>query len=949
MRREILEPTNTKACKKCPLYYERHGRTHFVPTEVRRNKDGEVDIAFIHEAPSKTDDEQGLPAVGKSGQLHRKLVKMTHGSENGVAHMLAVRCGYGPQKWVESSAPKAAKICRKYMLQELEELKPKVIVTMGNGSLRSLFKDTRLKVTNERGHVSVEEVGDHSAVVMPTFHASSALRSPALASTIKTDIWRAAMIAKHGYDDELPTAKKGKSVLLTTVKDIAEMVDYALNDLDEEDAIAIDIEAKNVNKRYGNKVATIQLAWGWKKGYVIPYAHPETPFDPVELKQVRKLVRKLFRAKARFKYWIAHNCKFEDMVLRQEFAAYPSNAPLVDTQHMLFLLDENRLGLREKRGSRNKPGNLDPFSLEKAAIEFLEFYHYTRREKDDLRADIMNSPLAEVAEYGGKDAYVTRRLFDVLQLFCEPDYVESMMRLTEHLYAPAAHAFAVAESNGFLVNRDRIRELLDPHSPLSISGRINEINSEIRGMPAFQEANDRVVGDKLGKMRSIFKKPWAFDFAKQDHQRTLFFDVLGLEPVSYTKTKLPSVNKTFQKEYWNEKEGTGVKEVGIFHELQLLDKMESTYLTALLERVKPGGEVDSQDCRIRPNYGLTNTVTARTNSSKPNLQQIPRADNPVKKAIKSLFCAAPGTILVQGDFMAFEVRWLAIAAQDPALGEIFWRGKDLRDAFRKNPSGKLKLKAEFEGDVHKNTAASAFGIPLREVTKQQRTAAKAIVFGSAYGKHIKTLARDLKITVEEAEAIDAKIFGAFRRVQNWFDATEHHGMTHGWVESPLGRRRRINEFLVGDLNRGKRLARNSPIQSAASDTCLVALGLLQQYIERKKLQDRWLVINAVHDSFLLQVPREDLRKVLKATERIFTDDVMDFTEDVFGVNFDVCPLEVDYEIGTEWGNMVKWDLSEPCLERVEKWLDAAPKAGSKKDKRLQKRIDNWPDFLKKAA
>lgn len=318
-----------------------------------------------------------------------------------------------------------------------------------------------------------------------------------------------------------------------------------------------------------------------------------------------------------------------------------------------------------------------------------------------------------------------------------------------------------------------------------------------------------------------------------------------------------------------------------------------------------------------------------------------RNDKELKKSLSN--DSGDKRVLVQGDFMAFEVRWLALVAQDPVLGDLFKRGYELRQKYRKNPTKKLKLRAELEGDIHRNTASEAYGIPVMDVSKVQRTGAKAIVFGQAYGKSIKNLARDLHVDEKEAQALYEKIFGKLKKTQEWFDFIESHAQNYGWVESPFGRRRHIIEFLLGDIGRGKRLARNSVIQSAASDTCLCGLGLMQAYIEKHGLEDEWKLVNAVHDSFLLEVPLRDLRKVLRVAERIFTVKVSKYITKHFDINLDICPLEVEFEIGVEWGNLVKWDFAEGQLDLIIDWLKAGHKALSKQDKLAIEKIENWLD------
>ena len=310
----------------------------------------------------------------------------------------------------------------------------------------------------------------------------------------------------------------------------------------------------------------------------------------------------------------------------------------------------------------------------------------------------------------------------------------------------------------------------------------------------------------------------------------------------------------------------------------------------------------------------------------PNLQQIPRSDTALKKQIKCLYCAEPPKegeekkILVQADFCANEIRFWAAISSDPYLCKAFNESFAKGCQFRENPEDeKLEEEAHLQGDIHKQTASMMYKVPLKEVTKDLRQSAKSLSLGIMYQRGVKSVAKQLKISEEEAQKLFDKFFEHFTVGVQWANKQKEIVKKRGYVESPLGRRRRLGTLVIegnkylekskmegrgkgkGDwiqanklIGRAERQAVNSPIQGLASDLALISLSLLHQYIIKNNL--RTLIVNSVHDSVVMEIPESEVYKMAKVVRRIFTEESRKYAYEYYQWRMPT-HIDVDFEVG----------------------------------------------------
>ncbi len=309
-----------------------------------------------------------------------------------------------------------------------------------------------------------------------------------------------------------------------------------------------------------------------------------------------------------------------------------------------------------------------------------------------------------------------------------------------------------------------------------------------------------------------------------------------------------------------------IDETGIIdaiQEFRELGKLKSTYVDALPEMV------NTETGRIHTSYRQTGAVTGRLASNSPNLQNIPIRTE-AGQQIRRAFISRPGWLFLAADYSQVELRVLAHISQDEALMEAFRQDQD----------------------IHQTTAAAVYGIPVSEVSYNQRRFAKAVNFGLIYGMGAYRLARDSELTLAEAEIYISAYFEKFPGINGYLERTRQQARELGYVETLFGRRRYFPIFAAkGQVNRqatarADREAVNHPIQGTAADIIKVAMIRLHDLL-LSKYQAR--LILQVHDELVLEVPEDEL------------NDVRQLVVEVMSSAYDLSvPLKVDTSSGQNW-------------------------------------------------
>jgi DNA polymerase-1 len=259
-----------------------------------------------------------------------------------------------------------------------------------------------------------------------------------------------------------------------------------------------------------------------------------------------------------------------------------------------------------------------------------------------------------------------------------------------------------------------------------------------------------------------------------------------------------------------------------------VEKLRSTYGDALLAEVAADG-------RIHATFNQTVARTGRLSSDQPNLHNIPIRSEEGRE-FRRAFVPAAGCRFLVADYNQIELRVIAHLAEDPGLIEAFRQGID----------------------IHNVTAARVFGVDGADVTLAQRSKAKMVSYGLAYGMESYGLAQRLAIPVEEASEILQAYFEAFPNVKDYMDRVVAEARSRGYTETLFGRRRLIPELQAGNYRirqAGERQAMNAGIQGLAADIFKAALVRIDLLLAGTGMASR--LVLQVHDEVILEVPPEE--------------------------------------------------------------------------------------------
>ena len=346
-----------------------------------------------------------------------------------------------------------------------------------------------------------------------------------------------------------------------------------------------------------------------------------------------------------------------------------------------------------------------------------------------------------------------------------------------------------------------------------------------------------------------------FNINSTPQLREVLFERLKLPVLKRTKTG-PSTDSTVLERLAVD----GHELPRLMMDYRQLEKLRNTYVDALPALVNP------ETRRIHTTFNQTVAATGRLSSSDPNLQNIPIRTE-VGREIRHGFVAAPGTLLVTADYSQIELRILAHFSGDEVFVRAFKEGKD----------------------VHRETAAVIFGVPVGEVTGGMRDQAKTVNFATLYGQGPFGLARQLGISMDDAKRFISQYFERFAGVRRFLDEQVAQAKELGYVETLLGRRRFVPELRARAWNVrqfGERVAQNTPIQGTAADLIKVAMIRLGGVLGGV---DGVRMLLQVHDELVFEVDDGLVEEV--------TGTVVDVMESAVELKV---PLGVDTGTGRTW-------------------------------------------------
>ena len=405
---------------------------------------------------------------------------------------------------------------------------------------------------------------------------------------------------------------------------------------------------------------------------------------------------------------------------------------------------------------------------------------------------------------------------------------QGMAELYDTMENPLVLVLAKMEHFGVGVDIEELRSLND-----RLKAEVAELAAELRAVAGKEDLN-------LNSPKQL---------------RELLYDEKGLTPMKKTKTGASTDASTLEKlmPEWPEFLGPLMRH-------REVDKLRGTYGEGLLHEV-------GEDNRIHATFNQTVARTGRLSSDRPNLHNIPVRSEQGRQ-FRKIFVPSPGTELLVADYNQIELRCIAHLASDPGLIEAFTTGQD----------------------IHNATASRVFGVAPEDVKLDQRSKAKMVSYGLAYGMEAYGLAQRLNIPVGEAAPILEAYFEAFPNVKAYMDSTVEEARGRGYTETLFGRRRPIPELMNANFRvrqAGERQAMNAGIQGLAADIFKVALVRIDEELVSKGHKS--VLILQVHDEVLVEVPPDEKDTVGPLLINIMRD----------AAELDV-PLEVNVSWGDTW-------------------------------------------------
>jgi len=434
--------------------------------------------------------------------------------------------------------------------------------------------------------------------------------------------------------------------------------------------------------------------------------------------------------------------------------------------------------------------------------------------------------IKQAAPYAAEDADVTLQLHQKLWPMLKS--LDAMRWLYEAVERPLINVLMRIERNGVLLD----------HSMLN--------------QQSMALAN-QIIGLELKAHEAAGK---AFNLSSPKQIQEILYDQLHLPILKKTPKGQPSTAESVLQEL-----ALDYSLPKIILDYRQLSKLKSTYTDKLpqLVQIKTG--------RVHTSYHQAVTATGRLSSTEPNLQNIPVRSEQGRK-IREAFIAPDGFCLVAADYSQIELRIMAHLSADKGLLAAFGAGED----------------------IHKMTAAEVFGVDLSQVTLDLRRSAKAINFGLIYGMSSFGLARQLGVSIGEAQSYIELYFSRYPGVKDYMNTIRKLAGQQGYVETLFGRRLYLPEINSRNAARrqyAERTAINAPMQGTAADIIKKAMINVDRWITQEQPDVK--MIMQVHDELVFEVPEIARKEHMKSIQLL-----MSSAADL------AIPLVVDVGFGQNW-------------------------------------------------
>ncbi|MBL7981670.1 MAG: DNA polymerase I [Flavobacteriales bacterium] len=438
-------------------------------------------------------------------------------------------------------------------------------------------------------------------------------------------------------------------------------------------------------------------------------------------------------------------------------------------------------------------------------------------------------PVEQVAAYAAEDADITWQLYEAFAPRLKEDGLEDLFSTME---MPLVRVLADMEMEGIRLDVEALKVFSEELNEdiLKLQTTIKEACGNIE----FNIDSPKQLGDVLFETLKIGgEKPKRTKTGQYQTSEDVLAELAHAHPV-----------------------------VPMILDYRGLRKLKGTYVDTLPTMVDP------RTGRLHTNYRQAVAATGRLSSEDPNLQNIPIRTEKGREIRKAFVPRDAHHRLLSADYSQIELRVIAHMSGDHNMQEAFRHGLD----------------------IHAATAAKVFNVELAEVTREQRSRAKAVNFGIAYGQGAFGLSQNLGIPRAEAKQIIDDYFAQFPGVRGYMDEQVEFARKHGYIRTMLGRRRYLPDITSANQTvraQAERIAINAPMQGTAADIIKIAMVRIHRSLMAEKLSSRLLL--QVHDELVLDVQLEEADRVQALVKELMEN----------AIALDV-PLVVDMNMGKNW-------------------------------------------------
>lgn len=842
-------------------------------SEVPFSGNRDADVMFVGESPGREEEIRRKPFVGPSGEYLWSRISRAGISPSSIFVANSARCRIDKSTMGDKQIRQVLENCRPYLIRAINVVKPKIIVAVGGIALQQLIK--KKAISKNRGTWFWSKEFD--CWVFPVFHPAYIFRNMSADRFFIEDMAE----LKRAIDNKGEPQKNNIDVLYKEIQSLSEIPDeYSYKN----GVVAIDTETQGLDWAGENFVTiSASITSVPNTGFNIVFFR-ECPIDeadftievnrkkegkrgftPTEIgvkraanfdEKVRQ-TRALICSKKIKKYMFNGNYDLHALDWLFDFAGYPKvkcNNYAMDVQEAAHLLDENIFCM----------ASLD--QVQKSFTDIVGDYNKEFASKFD-KSDMLSVPLEELAKYACADTDVT---------------LQAGLKVKKELIIPPNRNIAKYLVKFAMPTLETLFQMERIGANIDLAA-LPKATEEIAGM--LEEAKKKAISLVPKKVKASEEN---ISLTRSVVIRNILFgeDGFRIKPVNFTATGEPSTDKNTRKTLLEKRIPKKAKQF-----IEAYD--EWSYLNTMLTRYLRGfGKAVKKDGRIHCKYSL-GTTTGRVASSEPNMMNIPKRST-TATIIRRLITASPGYVLLAADESQSELRWAAEISGDENMRNVFRRGEDIHL-------------------VTGRGLTESRGIDWKSITDEQkklaRFHAKAVNFGLLYGMSVNGFIKYAKLeygidlTEEEAKIWVNSFFRSYPNLKKYHKSIVDFCIKFGYVESPIGKRRRLPEIYSNDRMiraRAERQAINHPIQSVSSDTVLLAANKLREMVNPEEFR----LILFIHDELVVEV--KDNSKV-EDNARLLQHAMVNPPFDAFGYKMSI-PLSSDVQIGYNLAEMEELKL-----------------------------------------